>query len=135
MMHPRMTNARVEADRGEEDEERVVFHQKGRLICVESDAVTTNLQDPLMNALANSLMQVDLNRHFNDVDQLANTLSRTNIDDPQFPVLRRIHWRYVEGKTQGLYSQWRMENIYLHLGNDEDTARGMELSLTAVIER
>lgn len=121
--------------RGEEDEERVVFHQKGRLICVESDAVTTNLQDPLMNALANSLMQVDLNRHFNDVDQLANTLSRTNIDDPQFPVLRRIHWRYVEGKTQGLYSQWRMENIYLHLGNDEDTARGMELSLTAVIER
>ncbi|PVH83690.1 hypothetical protein DL98DRAFT_585158 [Cadophora sp. DSE1049] len=57
------------------------------------DAISTNLQDPLMNALANSLMQVDLNGQFTAVDDLANTLSRTNIDDPQFPVLRQIHWR------------------------------------------
>ena len=45
---------------------------------------------------------------------------------------KRIAFQTAEMKS----GRWtRMENIYLHLGNDEDTARGMELSLTAGIER
>ncbi|KAL5324064.1 hypothetical protein ACEPPN_008607 [Leptodophora sp. 'Broadleaf-Isolate-01'] len=102
----------------------------------DGDAANATLAaDPLMNALANSLTQVDLSGKFKAVDHLANAFSRTSIDNPQYPASRPLHWKYIEGKTQGLYSQWRMEQISLHLNSPKDTARGMEMSLTAVIER
>ncbi|KAL2073495.1 hypothetical protein VTL71DRAFT_10821 [Oculimacula yallundae] len=98
------------------------------------DAVTTDLEDPLMNALANQLLSVDLRGEFNSVDALANALSIANVDDPQYPVIRTLHWRYQEGKTQGLYAQWRLENGYLSLIDDYLRVGGMEMVLNIPIK-
>ncbi|KAG4435932.1 hypothetical protein IFR05_008589 [Cadophora sp. M221] len=66
-----------------------------------SDGTATNLgADALMNALANSLTQVDLSGQFNPVDQLADAFSRTNIDNPQNLASRQLHWKGY-GKRDG----------------------------------